>query len=268
MRHIKTYQIFESQQELTLEQKDWLDKCTKGTWEINPQTGLVDIYGKFDCSHQSLTDFKGVRFGKVSGYFGCNNNPLTSLEGAPQSVGVDFNCTNNSLTSLEGAPKHVGRDFYCGYNSLTSLKGAPQHVDGGFSCSNNYKSLTSLEGAPQRVGGNFSCSYNSLTSLEGAPKHVGGSFYCYYNSLTSLEGAPQHVGGNFDCSDNPISGWAIKEVLKRMRDKKIPLEGAVEELWEELSQDDRVYLAKHHPDLSPEEKRGYAALERLKTRVI
>ena len=70
MRHIKEYnQLFESTQELTQEQKDWLDKCTRGSWVVNPQTGLVDVNGNFFCGEQDLDSFKGVRFGTVSGHF-------------------------------------------------------------------------------------------------------------------------------------------------------------------------------------------------------
>ena len=227
MRHIKEFnQLFESTQELTQEQKDWLDRCTKGTWEANPQTGLVDVRGSFRCSSllQGLTDFKGVRFGSVSGNFFCYSNKLTSLEGAPQSVGGKFSCSRNSLKSLEGAPQSVGEGFYCTNNELTSL-----------------------EGAPQSVGENFDCSYNELTSLDGAP---------------------QRVGYNFLCHDNPISERAIRGVVKRMGDKKISLEQAVAEYWKWIPQEDRVYLAKHHPSLSDEDKRGYEAMGRLKRRVI
>ena len=49
MRHIKEYhRLFENTQELAREQKNWLNKCTDGTWEINPQTGLIDVYGDFE----------------------------------------------------------------------------------------------------------------------------------------------------------------------------------------------------------------------------
>ena len=249
MRHIKKYsQLFESEQELTQEltqeQKDWLDKCVFGKWWVNPQTGLVDVDRSFQCSGQG-PGFNGVRFGHIR---------------------KNFNCSESRLSSLEGAPQSVGGDFYCGNNSLTSLEGAPQRVGGNFFCSNS--SLTSLEGAPQSVGGDFTCNYNQLTSLKGAPRKVGGDFYCHHNSLTSLEGAPQSVGGYFDCSNNPISDAIASRVLRMMNDKKIQLEQAVSELWNEIPEEDKIYLAKHNPDLSPEEKRGYEALERMKTRII
>ena len=53
-----------------------------------------------------------------------------------------------------------------------------------------------------------------------------------------------------------------------MSDKKITLEQAVSDLWNQIPEEDRVYLAKHHPDLPPEEKREYEALERHKKRLI
>ena len=187
MRHIKEYnQLFENQQELTQEQKDWLDKCVdKGSfssWKLNPQTGLVDVDGSFDCSGQSLTDLKGVRFGDVVG---------------------DFNCRRNQLTSLKGAPQKVN-----------------------------------------------------------------GYFYCEKNQLTSLEGVPQEVDGYFYFSGNPISEDAIMDIIQTMNDRGITLEEAVSECWSDLEDEDKLYLAKHNPDLSPEEKGGYQALERHKKRLI
>ena len=162
MKYIKKYQVFESSAPaLTAEQIDWLDKCAKGRWKLNPQTGLVDVDENFDCSEQGLTDFKGVRFGKVSGYFDCNQNQLTSLMGAPHSVGEDFNCEYNHLTTLEGAPHSVGRNFHCDDNELTSL-----------------------EGAPQTIKRNFYCSHNQLTSLVGAPKTVKVYFHCHGNPVS------------------------------------------------------------------------------------
>jgi hypothetical protein len=93
--------------------------------------GSYDIQGDVDISEMRLTKFP-VKFGKVTGYFNCLFNNLTSLQEAPQSVGGDFNCSYNKLTSLQGAPQSVGGDFYCSHNNLTSLEGAPQSVGGDF----------------------------------------------------------------------------------------------------------------------------------------
>ena len=165
MRHIKTFSLFESVQILTPEQKNFLDKYTKGgPWSLNPSTGLVDVDGNFDCSREGLNDLLGIRFGKAFWNFYCNGNNLTSLEGAPQTVGGDFSCYNNNIKTLEGAPQTVGGGFYCENNDLTSLEGAPQTVRGEFYCFNNR--LTSLAGAPKTIRGKFSS--DGLSMQKGA----------------------------------------------------------------------------------------------------
>jgi hypothetical protein len=162
MRHIKPYlDILETQTRLTAEQMVWLNESSNGIWEINPQTGLVDVKGFFECSGQGLTDFKGVRFGNIWKGFYCEHNSLTSLAGAPQKVGGSFFCSSNSLTTLEGAPETVDGDFYCDRNRLSSLEGSPEIVGGGFSCCDNY--ITSLDGAPQVVEGDFYCEGNPIS---------------------------------------------------------------------------------------------------------
>ena len=201
----------------------------KSKLKLNPQTNRYDYDGdlnKNDLSNFISEDKDGftINFGKIIGDFDCSNLGLTSLKGAPHTVGGWFDCSHNYLTSLKGAPQKVGGGFYCQRNQLTSLEGAPQIINGWFDCCNNQ--LTSLKGAPQEVGENFDCSWNRLTSLEGAPQEVGRSFWCihnqlislkgapqkvgrdfkcFYNQLTSLEGAPQEVGGDFWCSDNKLT---------------------------------------------------------------
>ncbi|MDW2995412.1 MAG: PcfJ domain-containing protein [Alphaproteobacteria bacterium] len=161
------------------------------------------VHGNLDLSDMDLTMLPDMSNVVVQGDFSCSSNQLTSLQGAPQSVGGKFNCGHNQLTSLQGAPQSVGGDFYCSHNQLTSLQGAPQSVGGSFYCSSNL--LTSLQGAPQSVGGDFMCRFNQLTSLQDSPQSVGGDFDCSSNRLTSLQGAPQSVGGNFDCSRNRLT---------------------------------------------------------------
>jgi len=120
-----------------LEAIQFLNKHTEGKWTFNKKTGLVDIKGNFDFSDKNLTDFKGVKFGVVTGSFFCDNNKLTSLEGAPQEVRGCFFCDYNKLTSLKGSPQKVGMSFSCSNNKLTSLVGAPQEVGESFGCSVN-----------------------------------------------------------------------------------------------------------------------------------
>jgi hypothetical protein len=150
------------------------EKYSIKNYTINSD-GSIDVNSDVNLGSYGFTKLP-LKFKNVSGIFYCDNNNLTSLEGAPQSVGGIFYCAKNNLTSLEGAPQSVGGSFYCDNNNLTSLEGAPQSVGGGFYCDNN--NLTSLEGAPQSVGGGFYCDNNNLTILEGAPQSVGGGFYC------------------------------------------------------------------------------------------
>jgi hypothetical protein len=121
MKYIKSYQIFEaSASALTAEQIEWLDEYVNGSWKLNPSTGLVDVDGDFYCRGQGLTDFKGVKLRKVSKDFDCGYNQLTTLVGAPQSVGGNFYCENNQLTTLVGAPNTVGGFFGCANNPVSS----------------------------------------------------------------------------------------------------------------------------------------------------
>ena len=92
MKYLKTYQLFESKIGLTADQEAFLNECTDGTWTYDSATGLVDVKGGFDCADKGLSDFVGIKFGKVGGRFYCDRNYLTSLEGAPQEVGGNFIC--------------------------------------------------------------------------------------------------------------------------------------------------------------------------------
>ena len=216
MKYLQTYEgLFDLFSKNKQKDSDDIDAICKRhdikNWTIN--NGLVDVDGYVELSLFSnpISGFIGVggilteiplKFGNVSVDFGCHDNKLTSLEGAPQSVGRDFDCHRNQLTSLEGGPQSVGGDFYCHNNKLTTLEGSPESVVGHFNCGHNQ--LTSLKGAPKSVGGNFVCQVNPLTSLEGSPKSVSGDFYCDGNQLRSLEGGPQSVGGIFYCQGNPV----------------------------------------------------------------
>ena len=183
--------------------------------------GSIDVNGDVSLDRVGLAKLP-LKFGRVTGYFSCYSNQLTTLEGSPREVGGEFDCSYNQLTALEGGPREVGGDFICYRNQLTTLEGGPREVNGGFYCDSNqlttlegcpriggdfdcqYNQLTTLEGGPREVGGAFYCSYNQLTALEGGPREVGGGFVCRYNKLTTLEGGPREVGGGFYCSDNPI----------------------------------------------------------------
>jgi len=119
MRHVKLFEAFSTSKPLTEEQISWLDECARGSWNLNPSTGLVDVDVDFYCAGQGLKDFKGVAFGHIKGNFNCDNNQLTSLEGTPQTVKGDFYCYSNQLTSLEGAPQTVDGRFDCSSNPVS-----------------------------------------------------------------------------------------------------------------------------------------------------
>ena len=79
--------------------------------------GSIDVDGDVDLWGLDLTELP-LTFNKVSGYFNCYNNRLTSLKGCPRWVGGSFGCVDNQLTSLEFSPDYVGGNFYCSNNKL------------------------------------------------------------------------------------------------------------------------------------------------------
>jgi len=89
--------------------------------------GSIDIDGDVDLWNEGLDELP-LKFNHVSGDFICSINKLTTLEGAPKSVGGGFWCDYNNLTTLEFSPKSVGGSFYCHNNQLTTLVGGPQSV--------------------------------------------------------------------------------------------------------------------------------------------
>jgi len=114
---------------------------TKYTW--NPD-GSLNVKGNIDLSNKNLKVIP-FKFKEVDGWFSCNNNQLTSLEGAPTKVGGGFYCSCNQLTSLEDAPIEVAGDFYCINNQLKSLEGIPRKIGGMFLCYDNPKEFTKEE---------------------------------------------------------------------------------------------------------------------------
>ena len=233
---------------LTQEQKDWLDECTRGTWGVNRETGLVDIMGSFRCSDQGLVNFKDVSFGNVFGY---------------------FNCAFNNLTSLEGAPRHAD-SFHCNSNNITSLKGAPLKVEGDFNCAHN--NLTSLEDSPIYVSDNFYCEGNKIASLKGAPQKCR-NFRFQDNMVVDLEGFP------FKCLDfngngNPLSDKMMSKLGKTLinygSSDRESFGRAVASHWRsiDMTEEDDLLLARYNPRLSQEEKRGYEALRKFKEKII
>lgn len=225
MKRIKDFKVFESEVSLTSEQVEILDKCVSGTWQINAQTGLVDVDGWVRLDREVLTKIP-VRFGMITRDFNCSRNRLTSLEGAPKSVGGCFYCSWNELTSLEGAPKSVGMNFNCRGNGLTSLVGAPESVGRDFNCLGN--ELISLEGAPEIVGGDFECFGDPAGSLlriiykrmrEWKITYQSALFLCYSEIINKENSELLYKSVNVD----PL------EIVSNLLRKKIP--GNYEDLF-------------------------------------
>jgi len=260
MIHIKRYELFEGMNNLTIEQSDWLENiCSNKTeWSINPNTGLVDVNGNFDCSSLNIKDFKGIRFGTIKGDFFCGDNELTSLDGSPRYVKGKFSCSGNKgITTLEGGPLKVGVGFYCVNNSITNLVGSPIMVgDGYFNCSNNM--ITSLVGSPKNFEGDFTCSNNLIENFIGTPEKL--NFLDFRkNNIISLEGFPK-IKNNFYPDSNPISENTIKMIASKMYDG-FDYYTTISILKNEIPKKDWDLLEKSK--LSTELVKGASALKRF-----
>lgn len=141
--------------------------------------GSIDVNGDVSLSNKNFLKLP-IRFGKVTGYFRCSYNRLTSLEGCPYYVGGDFTCNNNCLMTLKGGPKEVAGHYSCSYNQLHSLEGAAEEVGGTFYCNNNL--LPNLKYCPAEIGGNMNCSDNNLSDLD-ISSIIGGNLYCKNNNI-------------------------------------------------------------------------------------
>jgi hypothetical protein len=215
---IKGYKMFlESQTEESV--RDICEKYDIKNWSIDSE-GLVDVNGDVDLSHQQLTKLP-LKFGKVTGFFDCYKNKLTSLEGGPKEVG--------------------GYYFDCSKNGLTSLEGSPKEVDGHFNCSDN--GLNSLEGSPEKVGRDFDCSENQLTSLIGGPQVVLGKRNYANNQITSFEGFPDDYEGLVYFDNNPVQK-ILDQFTKELWVKAIHLINDYDAIWNGEVVEERLEMVK------------------------
>ncbi len=85
--------------------------------------GSIDVDGNVVISNKFLSKIP-IKFNKVSGFFNCSYNCLTTLENCPNEIGKNFSCYSNSITSLEGFPQKVGEYTHCYLNFyLESING-------------------------------------------------------------------------------------------------------------------------------------------------
>jgi hypothetical protein len=156
MKYLKLFENHQTEAEIAKICEEYKIK----NWSLNSD-GLVDVNGLVFLSGKGLKKLP-LKFGTITGGFDCQLNGLTTLEGAPHTVGDYFDCHTNLLTSLEGAPHTVGTYFDCGNNNLTSLEFAPKSVGSDFWCYNNY--IRSFEGLVN-IGPIFYCNHNPLKKI-------------------------------------------------------------------------------------------------------
>lgn len=83
MKHLKTFeeklQESSSPNQLTIDQKKFLDECVRGYWEQVPETGAIDVYGSFTCENKGISDLKGLVFNSITASFNVEGNKLRSM---------------------------------------------------------------------------------------------------------------------------------------------------------------------------------------------
>ena len=87
-------------------------------YTVNPD-GSIDVDGNVDLYNKGFVELP-LTFNKVTGYFLCDDNDLTSLKGSPRWIGGYCDCRYNRLTSLEFSPDYVGSYFSCRCEYLTN----------------------------------------------------------------------------------------------------------------------------------------------------
>jgi hypothetical protein len=149
-----------------------------GLYEVSSRTNIRIT----NADLQQLTNGMFV-WTEIDGSFVCRCTHLTTLEGGPTYVGLDFDiswCTY--LKSLKYGPRVVG-NFYCQHcTSLESLKYAPKTVKGRTTITNCDK-IDSLEGMPARIMGYLyhDFSWTSIDEIKKVSK-VDKEIRNYYTS--------------------------------------------------------------------------------------
>jgi len=140
MKYLKLYEDF------NIQNNSEIDKICKKFY-INNYTlnedDSIDVDGNVNLSLFSLKKLP-LKFNKVSGFFDCSQNNLTTLDGCPREVGSYFYCFNNKLESLGGCPDIVGGDIKCFNNKLETLKGVSNTFENLWCFKNNIMSLDGL----------------------------------------------------------------------------------------------------------------------------
>jgi len=132
---IKNWKLFKESVDSESEIVKLIDKYYIENYTINDDLS-IDVDGNVYLSSKELTKIP-LKFGRVSGYFYCGINNLSSLYNSPQWVDGNFYCNNNKLTSLEFLPRYIGGFINCNHNKIWSFKGIPDDFRGELSCIRN-----------------------------------------------------------------------------------------------------------------------------------
>ena len=104
--------------------KAWMEKAfayattPMGSWEHNytlHDDGTISLHQDLDIPSADLSPGfpPYIKFRRVEGAIHLDNCGLEYLSGLPEECVEFFSCEGNKLTSLEGAPKRVIMDFFC-----------------------------------------------------------------------------------------------------------------------------------------------------------
>ncbi len=178
---IKDYKLF-------IESKTDIDSICKKygikNYTINDDV-TIDVDSYVNLTEKGLTKLP-LKFGKVTGYFNCDNNLLTSLEGSPNWVGGCFSCGDNKLKTLNGCPSYVGGYFDCYNNQLTTLKGGPETVIGDYIFYSN--NLVNFKGFPEYHYEYTYCNANPVYKLiENIPEDKHNKFIYWCNEFEAID---------------------------------------------------------------------------------
>ena len=143
----------------------------------------------------------------------CNNNNLTSLDGAPDFLQI-LNCSNNKITSLSVLHWCNSLEtLNCSNNRITSLDNLPYYIK-SIDCSNNLLSgmVTIKDRSPLKtlnISNNsitrLDCTNNSLTSLYVTNCTNMFMLECQNNYLTSLNVSSNTALKNLYCGSNKLT---------------------------------------------------------------
>ena len=179
-------------------------------YTINPD-GSIDVYGNVFLYKKGLTELP-LTFNKVTGYFDCSVNDLTTLKGSPKWVDGDFYCSwnNNKLTSLEFSPDYVGNDFYCSHSGLTDLIGSPKYIGGDFVCG-HIPELINPRGCPEKMGGVLYCDVTPIGSIFTEVDQFFLHAFNFYKIIKDNTINLKRLKYVMDLYDKPIDLDQIKE---------------------------------------------------------